>query len=108
MADEKTPEIKLPDTPPVPLAIVPATQVVQQQTDESWGGFFRAHFSVFVLLFMVVFMFMFILHVVHHGSDENMLQFLEGHSQTFVGALVGALTAGGAQQLVNRISGGSK
>lgn len=106
MADEQAPELKLPEIPPVPVAIVPATQVVQQQTDETWGGFFRVHFSVFVLLFMVVFMFAFILHVVHHSVDSAMLQFLEGHSQTFVGALVGALTAGGTQQLVNRITGG--
>lgn len=83
--------------------MTPAPQTVQQQTDETWGGFFRSHFSVFVLMFMCVFMFLFILHVSHHGADSAMLQFAEGHSQTFVGALVGALTAGGAQQIVNRM-----
>lgn len=90
-----------PKTPPVtePTA---APQIIQQQTDETWAGWFRQHFSVFVLLFMCMAMFLFILHASHHQADSALLQFLEGHSQTFVGALVGALTTGGLSQLVNR------
>lgn len=84
-------------------APAPPPQVLAPQVlDQSWAGWFRQHFAVFVLLFMVVFMFLFILHVSHHGADSALLQFAEGHSQTFVGALVGALTTGGIQQLVNR------
>lgn len=106
MTPESNSDILDAMTPAPPTAPpVQAPQVIQQQTDETWGGFFRSHFSVFVLLFMCVFMFFFILHLAHHAQDESMLQFAEGHSQTFVGALVGALTAGGAQQLVNRIAG---
>lgn len=78
------------------------TPAPTQIPDESWAGWFRQHFSVFVLMFMVLFMFIFILHVSHHDADSALLQFAEGHSQTFVGALVGALTTGGVQRLVNR------
>ena len=84
--------------------MTPAPAPAVAQTDETWGGWFRAHFSVFVLLFMCVFTFLYILHLSHHGQDAAMLQFAEGHSQTFVGALVGALTTGGVQQLVNRVT----
>lgn len=96
MTPEQPKEVALPPLPP-PVTV----------TDETWGGFFRSHFSVFVLLFMVLFVFFFTLHIIHHGADATMIQWAQGHSQTFVGALVGALTASGANQLVNR-SGPSK
>lgn len=79
-----------------------------QTPDDSWSGFFRQHFSVFVLLFMVVFMFCYILHLSHDAQDSAMLQFAEGHSQTFVGALVGALTTNTVQRMVNRDQGPPK
>ena len=79
--------------------------VVQQQTDETWSGFFRANFSVFVLLFMVIFIFTYTLHVIHHTQDAALLQWIQGHSNTFVGALVGALTVNGGTRLFNRLSG---
>jgi hypothetical protein len=103
------PEEAAPVAAPAPQQTTTATvsipvtaQVIQQQTDETWGGWFRAHFAIFVLLFMCCFMFTMIMHAAHDGRDTSMLQFLEGHSQTFVGALVGALTTGGVSQLVNR------
>jgi hypothetical protein len=91
-------------TAPTTTPVVPPVPVVPVQTisDETWAGWFRTHFSVFVLLFMCLMMFLFILHASHHQADSALLQFLEGHSQTFVGALVGALTTGGISQLVNR------
>jgi hypothetical protein len=100
-----TPPPSTPVEAPTSVTMTSTSPVtIQQQTDESWSGFFRAHFSVFVLLFMVVFMFGMIIHATHHTADSALIQFLEGHSQTFVGALVGALTTGGASQLVSRAS----
>jgi fumarate reductase subunit D len=107
MADAVITNEPAPVVAPVPVSIVPVG-TIQQQTDETWSGFFRANFSVFVLLFMVVFVFAVALHIFHHSSDAAMSQWIQGHSNTFVGALVGALTAGGAQRLINRPSGDSK
>jgi succinate dehydrogenase hydrophobic anchor subunit len=89
-------------TPESPARATETISVIQQQTDETWAGWFRQHFSVFVLLFMCIFVFFYTLHIAHHTQDTGMLQWAQGHSQTFVGALVGALTSSGVQQLVNR------
>lgn len=76
-----------------------AGQLVPQET---WAAWFRNHFAVFVLLFMVVFLFFYNLHIVHDPSDVKLMEWAEGHSQTFVGALVGALTTQGVNQLVKK------
>lgn len=78
-----------------------STQTIQQEVEESWGAFVRSNFSVFVLVFMVVFIFIYhALLIINHARDATLLQWIEGHSNTFVGALVGALTANGAKHVL--------
>jgi hypothetical protein len=98
-------ELKPSGTIP-PANVVSTTVSMQQDADtETWGGFFRTNFSVFVLLFMVVFIFIYTaLLIIHHENNPTLLQWIEGHSNTFVGALVGALTSNGVTRLANRIS----
>jgi len=95
MADEARPDTAASNV----LPPVTSQQFVNQ---ESWGSWFRNHFAVFVLLFMVVFLFFYNLHIVHDPSDAKLTEWAEGHSQTFVGALVGALTTQGVNQLVKK------
>ncbi len=60
--------------------------------DDSWGKFIRDNFDKFLLTVVMFGFLTFTYHAMHDPRDDNQVQFMNGLTDTFSGALITLVT----------------